>query len=91
MSGGIYIYGKRRGRLVKVVVRFREERGKCCIEIWEYEGFRDSFTDEVFWRKGYGAVLEDVEDVEEFWGFLKEFLVGFLPSDLSKKRGVSPD
>ena len=91
MSGRIYIYGKRRGRLVKVVVRFRGERGKRCIEIWEYEGFRDSFTDEVFWRKGYGAVLEDVEDVEEFWGFLKGFLEDFLPSDLSKKRGASSD
>ena len=62
MSGGnkrwICIYGRRRGRLVKVVVRFRVERGKRCIEIWEYEGFRDSFTDEVFWRGGMVLFLK---------------------------------
>ena len=78
---GFIIFGKRRGRIVKIGVKVEERRGKCCIVITECEGIR-LFDDEFLWRKGY---VIRVRDVKEMWGFLKEFLADFLPSHLGKK------
>jgi len=80
-KSGFIIFGKRRGRIVKIGVRVEERQGKCCIVITECEGIR-LFDDEFLWEKGCEV---EVGEVEGMWGFLKEFLADFLPSHLGKK------